>query len=113
MIVLDPQTLQIFAYIAVVAGLGSLIYGRILGRSAGKSGQLVSAAAAKPADDGQLLASYVLQGGGIGWLAGAAIWYFASNYEWAFMAGFGAMMAGSSGGCLTGLLARKAKGAPS
>jgi hypothetical protein len=92
---MDPATLQIFAVIAVVMGVGQLFYGVSLLRSAEASKQMVGC---------------VMQGGGLGWLAAAAIAYLARAQDWAFMVALGAMLAGSGIGTLTGVRRMKARG---
>ena len=54
---MDPQTLQIFSYVAAAMGLGQLIYGVTLTRSTEPTKQFISC---------------VMQGGGVGFLACAA-----------------------------------------
>jgi hypothetical protein len=105
---MDPQTLQIFAYIAAAVGLGQFVGGVVLGRPADNSKQLVSAS--NSPDASKQLVSCVLQGGGIGLMAWAAICYFANAYDWAFMAGLGAFAVGSSSGSFAGMRAMKARG---
>jgi hypothetical protein len=92
---LDPATLQIFAVIAAVMGVGQLFYGVSLLRSAEASKQMVGC---------------VMQGGGMGWLVAAAIVYLARTQEWAFLAALGAILAGSGIGTLTGARRMKARG---
>ena len=92
---MDPQTLQIFSYIAAAVGLGQLVYGVALTRSGDPNKQFLSC---------------VLQGGGIGFLACAAICYFARAYDWAFMAGLGSFAALSMIGSVVGLKTIKARG---
>src|SRR2546423_576435 len=65
---IDPQTLEMFAYIAAGVGLVQLIYGVTMTRSTDPAKQFISC---------------VMQSGGLGFLAAAAICYFANMYDWA------------------------------
>lgn len=92
---MDPQTLQVFSYIAAVVGLGQLIYGVMLTRSTDPAKQFISC---------------VMQAGGIGFLICAAICYFASGYDWALTAGLGSFAVVSVIGSVVGLKTIKARG---
>ena len=68
---MDPQTLQIFSYVAAGVGLLQLLAGVALSRST------------EPA---KLAISGVLQSDGAAFLAAAAVGYFANMYDWALKA---------------------------
>jgi hypothetical protein len=109
---MDPETQQYMAYLMAPLGLGQFIYGVVVGRQVDDARDLFPgrASASSGQKDIRPLLSAVLQGGGIGLMALAAISYFASQYEWAFMVGLGAMMVCSSLGSLAGFRAMKARG---
>jgi hypothetical protein len=92
---MDPMAMQYFAAIAAVLGIGELIYGVTLLRSA---------------ENPKKLLGCVMQGGGMGWLAAAAISYLARMFDWAFMAAIVAAIAGSGIGTLIGVRSFKAVG---
>jgi hypothetical protein len=111
---MDPQTLQLFSYIAAPVGLGQFIWGVVVGRPTNDGKQLVSGGASNSGGESnqdaitRALMSCVLQGGGLGFMACAAVCYFANQYEWAFMAAAGVFIIGSMSGSLAGFFAVKA-----
>jgi uncharacterized membrane protein HdeD (DUF308 family) len=77
----DPETLQYFAYIAIVVGIAELIYGLVQRRSTDRTAQGVS---------------LIMTWGSIGWFVAAALCYFGNMYHWILIPSFAAVL-GASG----------------
>ena len=67
----DPESLQIFAYAAVLAGIVELVYGLIQKRSPDSQG-----------------VSLIMIWGSLGWFIAAALCYFGNMYHWIMIPAF-------------------------
>ena len=81
----DPETLQYFAYIAIVVGIAELGYGLVQLRSPDRTTHGVG---------------LILTWGSIGWFVAAALCYFGNMYHWILIPSFAAVLAASGFGGL-------------
>jgi hypothetical protein len=93
---MDPQTLQIFAYVAAGVGLMQLIVGVALSRST---------------EPNKLAISGLLQSDGAAFMAAAVVGYFANMYDWALKAAIATFFVVFSIGFMMTMKAGKARGA--
>jgi hypothetical protein len=91
----DPESLQIFAYIAIVMGIVQLGYGLFQKRSADRAAQNIS---------------LILVWGGIGWFTAAAVCYFGSHIDWIMIPAMAAFFVVSGVGALQYLRSLKSDG---
>jgi uncharacterized membrane protein HdeD (DUF308 family) len=91
----DPETLQYFAYIAIVMGIAQIGYGLFQKHSADRAAQNVS---------------LILVWGGIGWFAAAAVCYFGSHIDWIMIPALAAFFGVSGIGSVLYLRSLKSDG---
>jgi len=91
----DPDVLFYVSILFAVAGAAEFVLGVWL---------------LSQADKNKKFPGSMMQGSGLGFMAGAAIIHFAGGYDWAFVAGLVAVGVGSTAGALSGARYLKVRG---